>query len=103
MDIIRLEKFLGMYHEQSRCDRDTYVRILSENIIRGYENNFSVQCGGASDVLSYDEGSIMHYDPYAFSSNGLPTIVSLRGLDSQMGQRTGMNSTDRATINTLYP
>jgi hypothetical protein len=94
---------LGMYHEQSRCDRDSYVRILTENIVRGYENNFSVQCGSASDVLSYDEGSIMHYDPYAFSANGLPTIVSLRGLDRLMGQRSGLSNTDAGTINSMYP
>lgn len=94
---------LGMYHEQSRCDRDSFVRILTENIARGYENNFSVQCGSASDVLAYDEGSIMHYDPYAFSANGLPTIVSLRGLDRLMGQRSGLSNTDEGTINSMYP
>jgi len=94
---------LGMFHEHTRCDRDSFVRINTANIQSGYSNNFTKQCTGATDYSSYAEGSIMHYPPTAFSVNGLPTIVSLRGLDSQMGQRTGMNSTDRATINTLYP
>lgn len=94
---------LGMFHEHTRCDRDTYVRINTANILSGYSGNFTKQCTNATDYSTYAEGSIMHYPPTAFSSNGLPTIVSLRGLDSQMGQRTGMNSTDRATINTLYP
>lgn len=93
----------GMYHEQTRCDRDSYVQILWNNIQSGYEHNFDRQCANATDYSTYAEGSIMHYGAYAFSSNGLPTIRSLRGLDSQMGQRTGMNSTDRTTINTLYP
>jgi hypothetical protein len=94
---------LGMFHEHTRCDRDTYVRINTANILSGYSGNFTKQCTNATDYSTYAEGSIMHYPPTAFSSNGLPTIVSLRGLDSQMGQRTGMNSTDKATINTLYP
>jgi hypothetical protein len=94
---------LGMFHEHTRCDRDSFVRINTANIQSGYENNFTKQCTNATDYSSYAEGSIMHYPATAFSVNGLPTIVSLRGLDSQMGQRTGMNSTDKATINTLYP
>jgi hypothetical protein len=93
----------GMYHEQSRCDRDTYVTINTANIISGYEHNFIKRCDGATDYGAYWEGSIMHYPPDAFSSNGLPTIVSKRGLDAQMGQRTAMSSVDMSTVNTLYP
>jgi Astacin (Peptidase family M12A) len=94
---------LGMWHEQSRCDRDTYVRIVWENVASGYEHNFDKECASASDVFSYDEGSIMHYGPTAFSVNGLPTIVSLRGLDRLMGQRSGLSGTDANTINYMYP
>lgn len=93
---------LGMFHEHTRCDRDTYVTINTANIQSGYAGNFTKQCTNATDYSTYAEGSIMHYPGNAFSSNGLPTIVSKRGLDSQMGQRSGMNSTDVSTINTLY-
>ena len=94
---------LGMYHEHTRCDRDSYVQILLQNVAKGYESQFADQCSGASDVYAYDEGSIMHYGPYAFSANGLPTIVSLRGLDRQMGQRSGLSSIDGRTIDYMYP
>jgi hypothetical protein len=94
---------LGMFHEHTRCDRDSFVLIQTANIQSGYSGNFTKQCTNASDYSTYAEGSIMHYGATAFSKNGLPTIVSLRGLDSQMGQRSGMNSTDKTTINTLYP
>ena len=93
---------LGMFHEHTRCDRDSFVIINTANIQSGYSGNFTKQCTNATDYSSYAEGSIMHYGAYAFSSNGLPTIVSRRGLDSQMGQRTGMNSTDISTMETLY-
>jgi N-acetylneuraminic acid mutarotase len=94
---------LGMYHEQSRCDRDSYVQILYANIQAGYEHNFDSYCLNASDVVTYAEGSIMHYPPTAFSANGQPTIRSLRGLDNLMGQRNGYGPTDVSTVNQLYP
>lgn len=93
---------LGMYHEHTRCDRDSFVRINWNNIQQGYEHNFDLQCSGADDVDAYDEGSIMHYGPTAFSINGLPTIVSLRGLDSRMGQRSGMSTIDTRTVDWMY-
>lgn len=96
---------LGMYHEQSRCDRDTYVTIQLQNVQSGATGNFSKVCSaqGGQDVNSYNEGSIMHYDDYAFSANGQPTILSKRGLASQMGQRSGMSSIDISTVNYMYP
>lgn len=93
---------LGMFHEQSRCDRDSYVTINWGNIASGYSGNFDKECTGASDVYGYDEGSIMHYGPYAFSSNGQKTITSKRGLDHLMGQRSQMSSSDINTVNYMY-
>lgn len=94
---------LGMHHEQSRCDRDGFVRIQWANVQAGTEHNFTAQCDFYTDVFAYNEGSIMHYGPTAFSVNGQPTIVSLRGLDWQMGQRNGMAGTDIQTVDLMYP
>ncbi|CAF2913599.1 unnamed protein product [Rotaria sp. Silwood2] len=33
----------SFYHEQSRPDRDDYVKVIWENIIPGYTNFFSLQ------------------------------------------------------------
>jgi len=90
------------FHEQSRCDRDDFVTINWENIEEGKEGNFNKVCEGATDMFDYDEGSMMHYPPGAFSINDQPTIVSLRGLDGLMGQRSALGPTDVATINALY-
>jgi hypothetical protein len=96
---------LGFWHEQSRCDRDNYVEILWQNIIPGheYEAQFNQHCAGASDVSSYEEGSIMHYNRFAFTNNGQPTIRSLRGLDGLMGQRDSLARIDAYTIDWMYP
>lgn len=95
----------GLGHEHSRCDRDSYVEIREENIIplSQYLAAFEKLCDGYTDIYAYDESSIMHYSPTAATSNGLPTIVSKRGRDSQMGQRTAMSANDIATVNWMYP
>lgn len=94
---------LGFAHEQSRCDRDTFIEVHLENVMAGREFNFDKYCSGYVDVLEYAEGSIMHYGPFAFSSNGLATIVSKRDLDALMGQRDGMGTTDIQTLELMHP
>jgi len=93
---------LGMFHEMSRCDRDTYVTIQWENVAGGvFNSNFQKQCDGATDYFQYDESSIMHYSQFAACTNPCngPTIVSNRGLGSLMGQRDSLSTIDRQTIN----
>jgi hypothetical protein len=97
---------LGVWHEQSRCDRDTYVQILWDNLIPGsdVQAQFNKYCSGTTDVNSYEEGSIMHYDRFAFSRQPgvLPTIRSLRGRDNLMGQRDSLATIDAYTIDWMY-
>lgn len=99
---------LGMHHEQTRCDRDSYVQILSDSIVSGMSHNFDKKCTGYTDRLGYDEGSVMHYwyrDFGKINSLGVParTIVSLRGLQGSMGQRDSLSSTDVTTLRQIYP
>lgn len=93
---------LGIFHEQSRCDRDDRVEVHSENIEDGKAHNFDKECDGASDFGTYDEGSIMHYPTHAFSKNGEATLTSKHGLDHLFGQRTALSASDIATVNHLY-
>lgn len=93
---------LALFHEHTRCDRDDFVTVLWANIEAGKEHNFTLQCDDATDDGAYDEGSMMHYGPFGFSKNDLPTLESKRGRDSEMGQRAALGPTDIATINMLY-
>ena len=93
---------LGLFHEHTRCDRDSFVEILFANIEAGREHNFTLQCDDASDHDAYDEGSIMHYSPGAFSNGNGNTINSLRGRNADMGQRDSLGPTDVSTLNFLY-
>lgn len=99
--IHELNHVLGLWHEQSREDRDTYVKVRWENILAGYEHNFRQQITDGDDVGLYDFGSIMHYPPDAFSSNGLPTLEAIDG-NSAFGQRDGLSGGDISALRRMY-
>jgi hypothetical protein len=92
---------IGLWHEQSREDRDRQVRINWENIESGRENNFDQHITDGDDLGGYDFDSIMHYGPTAFSKNGQPTITPLGG--QQIGQRNGLSGGDTAAVRAMYP
>jgi hypothetical protein len=93
---------VGLWHEQSRVDRDTYVTINTANIISGYEADFQTYTDRGTDGFDYpsglDFGSIMLYGSYDFSKNGQPTMTKKDG-STFVGQRNGLSYTD---INTIY-
>ncbi|MEM9577353.1 MAG: Dot/Icm T4SS effector Zinc-dependent metalloprotease LegP [Pseudomonadota bacterium] len=91
----------GLWHEQSREDRDSKVQINWQNIQAGKEHNFNQHIADGDDVGPYDYGSIMHYGRYAFSKNGLPTIESIPP-GQTLGQRNGLSPGDVAAIQSIY-
>jgi astacin len=92
---------VGLYHEQMRNDRDTYIRVLWENIQAGREGNFQVAGASGTGVGAYDYGSIMHYGAYSFSKNGLPTIETMPA-GIPIGQRTALSDKDVAAVCQFY-
>jgi hypothetical protein len=96
---------LGFWHEQSRPDRDTYISIQWQNIPDASEHNFAIR-DGATAVGPYDFASVMHYDSYAFSSNGQRTIVVQPGYEAYqdvMGNLESLTELDIEGVNLLYP
>ncbi|MFO0605376.1 MAG: M12 family metallopeptidase [Polyangiales bacterium] len=89
---------VGLWHEQSRADRNNFITVNYANVQPGMEFNFDtyVQQGAdGRDMFAYDFGSIMHYDAFAFSRNGLPTIARRDG-QPLVVQRTALSETDIA-------
>src|SRR5690606_37058397 len=86
---------IGLWHEQSRVDRDKHIKILYENIQSGREHNFKTYAQSGYDgkefTSSLDFGSIMMYGPYSFSSNGKPTITRADGSTYSV-QRTSLSA-----------
>lgn len=93
---------LGLWHEQSRADRDQYIQIVWENIDEAHRYNFDQHLNDGKDFGEYDYQSIMHYPPDAFSKNGLKTIIPLRD-DVEIGQRKHLTDKDIAAIDSMYP
>lgn len=96
---------LGLWHEQSREDRDNFVEIRWENIETeptDRRHNFSQHISDGTDIGDYDYGSIMHYGPFYFSNGDGPTIVPLQP-GVQIGQREGLSEGDVAAVHDLYP
>ncbi|PNY80419.1 M12 family metallopeptidase [Deinococcus koreensis] len=96
---------VGLWHEQSRQDRDTFIEIRWANIDPPTQHNFTQHIQDGDDLGAYDYGSIMHYPPNAFSVNGQPTIVPRMPLPAGvvMGQRSGLSAGDIAGVRAMYP
>lgn len=92
---------VGLWHEQSREDRSSHIRIRWENIRPGMEHNFNQHIVDGDDIGPYDFNSIMHYGPTAFSVNGQPTIETIGG--QAIGQRSGLSAGDIAAVSYMYP
>lgn len=97
---------IGFVHEQSRPDRDQFVRILEDNIQWGKQRNFQAYETEKIDNLGepYDYGSVMHYPVDAFSTSNGNTIEALKPLPRgvTMGQRGGFSDGDLSKIRKLY-
>ena len=98
---------LGLWHEQSRSDRDQYIEILWGNIDTNYTANFNLRPTDSADIGPYDYTSIMHYQTNAFSYNGQDTI---RAIDSEGNELPNViqpryfpSEGDIAAIHHLYP
>ncbi len=98
----------GLYHEQSRSDRDNYITIFWENIESGQAHNFEIQ-NDATTIGEYNYCSIMHYGKHSFGKkvNGvkLQTIECKMACDCLKAgsNRDSLTMTDIAGINSIYP
>jgi len=96
---------IGLFHEQSRPDRDNYVTILKQNIIPRAVFNFNKFTTTTIDSRGtpYDYDSVMHYGSYYFSANRQLTIKTKNSADqSRIGNRSGFSVTDKKQINLMY-
>ncbi|WP_437515294.1 M12 family metallopeptidase [Sorangium sp. So ce1099] len=94
---------VGLWHEQSRADRDAFVQIDWSNIHPQHQHNFNQHIHDGDDVDAYDYASIMHYPPGAFALDpSRPTIVA-RAQGVTFGQRAGLSAGDIETVERMYP
>jgi Astacin (Peptidase family M12A) len=92
---------IGLWHEQSREDRNNFVTINIGNIQAGQEHNFDQHVADGDDMIAYDYDSIMHYGRTAFSTNGMDTITP-NNPAIITGQRDGLSTIDVISVNSMY-
>lgn len=98
---------IGFIHEQSRPDRDKYVRVFYDRIKQGLEHNFEKYTVREVKTLPsnkefYDYDSVLHYNNHAFSKDYRDTIESRDNPDRRFGQRESFSKHDIKQINELY-
>ncbi|MFO7546506.1 MAG: M12 family metallopeptidase [Trueperaceae bacterium] len=98
---------IGLWHEQSREDRDEFIEIVWDDIIEEKEGNFEQHTGDGTDVGPYDFGSVMHYPARAFgieNASGVAAVtIRTKPPGQAIGQRNGLSDLDRAAVRRMYP
>ncbi len=68
---------VGVWHEQTRPDRDTYVEVNYNAVIKASRSNFDQLLDNDQELTPYDYASVMEYPAFSFSRNGEPCIESI--------------------------
>nr|XP_022298271.1 protein SpAN-like [Crassostrea virginica] len=95
---------LGMWHEQNRRDRNSYVVVYGDNIRGGGLNNINYKMMNTRDSHPYDISSVLQYNFGAFAvDRSQPTM---RSKDPRLaflaGKATGLMFYDAKDINHVY-
>uniref|UniRef100_A0A0K0F1K7 Zinc metalloproteinase n=1 Tax=Strongyloides venezuelensis TaxID=75913 RepID=A0A0K0F1K7_STRVS len=96
---------LGSYHEQSREDRDNYLKVFLNNVKKDSEYNF-IKVNLSSSLTyntRYDYGSEMQYPTNAFSINEQPTMLPVEPFyEKTLGVDGGLSFVDVKLLNYHY-
>jgi len=92
---------VGVWHEQARPDRDTYVSVNYGAVIKGSRGNFDVLLDDNQVLGPYDYASVMEYPAFSFSRNGEPCIESIPA-GIPLSNPNGYSASDIDGIDRLY-
>lgn len=91
---------IGLYHEHTRRDRDSFINVNWNEVVSGKERNFEILTANAQHIGEYDYGSIMHYGEFFFSRGTEATIQAPDGV--RIGQREALSLRDISAIDLMY-
>uniref|UniRef100_A0A0K0EP91 Zinc metalloproteinase n=1 Tax=Strongyloides stercoralis TaxID=6248 RepID=A0A0K0EP91_STRER len=96
---------LGLFHEQSRPDRDDFLMINLNNVLPNQRHNYDKSSIASTETfgIPYDYGSHMQYDKKSFSFNNQLTMIPRnRDYLNTIGQFDKMQFNDIKLINSIY-
>ncbi|XP_033608439.1 meprin A subunit beta isoform X3 [Cryptotermes secundus] len=105
--IHELGHVIGFWHEMNRPDRDSWIYVYWNNIISGFESAFATHDSSTVNTLAenFDYRSIMMYDEYAFSKDGVSPTLQAKKPGVVIGpiwKKPGLSSSDIRRIHKLY-
>jgi uncharacterized protein (TIGR03437 family) len=92
---------VGLFHEQSRTDRDFYLWLIDKNADKRELGNFAQALTAGEDLGGYDYASIMHYSTTAFSKNGRPVLATVPA-GIPIGQLERLSPADIDAVKRMY-
>ncbi|WP_307379251.1 M12 family metallopeptidase [Chitinophaga terrae (ex Kim and Jung 2007)] len=96
---------VGLYHEQCRNDRDSFITIYPNNILPDYLSQFDKVSASTIYGLTagpFDFNSVMLYPSTAFVKPGAPFSMTRRDGSTFTAQRTGLSQGDIEIYNLMY-
>ncbi|XP_055348382.1 high choriolytic enzyme 1-like [Paramacrobiotus metropolitanus] len=98
---------IGLWHEQSRTDRNDHVEINWDNIHKNQQHNFAFYTDDEITHFDqpYDYDSLMHYGKYDFAIDRSEWTIRPKEPhhDTPIGQRRGLSPVDIAKLDLMYP
>ncbi|MCE7073163.1 M12 family metallopeptidase [Dyadobacter sp. CY327] len=94
----------GLLHEHTRYDRNANVKVNLNNVAEAAKPNFTILDNEGYDNRKYgsfDFGSIMMLDSYAYSQNGQPVMTTLDNKAFTV-QRSQLSVGDAQCITAMY-
>uniref|UniRef100_A0A671LY63 Metalloendopeptidase n=1 Tax=Sinocyclocheilus anshuiensis TaxID=1608454 RepID=A0A671LY63_9TELE len=88
---------LGFNHEQTTSKSSGRTSLM----VHYMKYNFN-KINTLNQGTPYDYSSVMQYERYAFSKNGLPTMIPIPNNNAALGTSTEMSQNDIIRINRLY-
>lgn len=92
----------GLFHEQSRPDRDRFITIHKENIEAGKEDQFRKERFAKLLGTVYDKNSVMHYASNLFSNGNNKSTISCKAEPCEIGNRNDLSTGDIQALKRLY-
>lgn len=95
---------LGFHHEQSRADRDKYVKIIWDNIPNAARKNFKKYPHSQLDFRgeAYDYLSISHYRKDTFGGGRMTIKTLQKKYQDLIGTSTHLSASDVRQLNAMY-
>jgi hypothetical protein len=93
---------VGLWHEQSREDRDSFITIHWDKIKPGMESEFIQHITDGDDVGAYDYASVMHYSRTAFSIDGVTETMTPKNPAAVIGHKSALSAGDIAAAEMLF-